>query len=506
MKVDILTREYPPKVYGGAGVHAEELSKVLAERIDVTVRAFDGPRTEADVPAIPGSDPKGSLKVVGYDTPAELKDANAALKTFGVDLQIANDVDADIIHAHTWYACLAGRLAQQLHEVPLVITAHSLEPFRPWKKEQLGGGYNLSSWAEKDAYEHADGIIAVSGGMKEDILAAYPNVDPDKVYVVYNGITMDDFATPADDDHADGIIAVSGGMKEDILAAYPNVDPDKVYVVYNGITMDDFATPADDDPAWGVFDRYHIDRSKPTLLFVGRITRQKGLPYLLQALHFVDKDVQVVLAAGAPDTPEIMEEVKSAFAKLDEERGNIIWIEEMLPKPELNALEHGCDAFICPSIYEPLGIVNLEAMAGGLPVVASATGGIPEVVVDGETGYLVPIDQLHDGTGTPTNPDKFVHDMADAINRIMRDPELAKKMGEAGYARVPIDQLHDGTGTPTNPDKFVHDMADAINRIMRDPELAKKMGEAGYARARDKFSWESIADATIEVYKKILGE
>lgn len=222
MKVDILTREYPPKVYGGAGVHAEELSKVLAERIDVTVRAFDGPRTEADVPAIPGSDPKGSLTVVGYDTPAELKDANAALKTFGVDLQIANDVDADIIHAHTWYACLAGRLAQQLHEVPLVITAHSLEPFRPWKKEQLGGGYNLSSWAEKDAYEHADGIIAVSGGMKEDI-----------------------------------------------LAAYPNVDPDKVYVVYNGITMDDFATPADDDPAWGVFDRYHIDRSKPTLLFVG---------------------------------------------------------------------------------------------------------------------------------------------------------------------------------------------------------------------------------------------
>ena len=400
MKVDILTREYPPKVYGGAGVHAEELSKVLAERIDVTVRAFDGPRTEADVPAIPGSNPKGSLTVVGYDTPAELKDANGAIKTFGVDLQIANDVDADIIHAHTWYACLAGRMAQQLHEVPLVITAHSLEPFRPWKKEQLGGGYNLSSWAEKDAYEHADGIIAVSGGMKEDI-----------------------------------------------LAAYPNVDPDKVYVVYNGITMDDFATPADDDPAWGVFDRYHIDRSKPTLLFVGRITRQKGLPYLLQALHFV------------PDTPEIMEEVKTAFAKLDEERGNIIWIEEMLPKPELNALEHGCDAFICPSIYEPLGIVNLEAMACGLPVVASATGGIPEVVVDGETGYL-----------------------------------------------VPIDQLHDGTGTPTNPDKFVHDMADAINKVMRDPELAKKMGEAGYARARDKFSWESIADATIEVYKKILGE
>ncbi|NEG96946.1 glycogen synthase [Bifidobacterium sp. SMB2] len=411
MKVDILTREFPPHIYGGAGVHAEELSKVLAERIDVTVRAFDGPRKADEVPAIPGTDPKGSLTVVGYDTPTELADANAALKTFGVDLQIANDVDADLVHAHTWYACLAGRLAQQLHEIPLVITAHSLEPFRPWKREQLGGGYNLSSWAERDAYEHADGIIAVSGGMKKDI-----------------------------------------------LAAYPNVDPDKVHVVYNGITMSEFATPAADDSGWGVFERYNIDRSKPTLLFVGRITRQKGLPYLLKALHFVDKDVQVVLCAGAPDTPEIAAEVKTAFAELDKERGNIIWIEEMLPKNELSALEHGCDAFICPSIYEPLGIVNLEAMACGLPVVASATGGIPEVVVDGETGYL-----------------------------------------------VPIDQLHDGTGTPTNPDKFVHDMADAINKVMRDPELAKKMGEAGYARARDVFSWETIADETIKVYNAILN-
>ncbi len=412
MKVDILTREYPPHVYGGAGVHAEELSKVLAERIDVTVRAFDGERADTDIPAIACANPQGSLHLVGYDTPVELNNANGALKTFGVDLQIANDVDADLVHVHTWYACLAGRLAQQLHEVPMVITAHSLEPFRPWKREQLGGGYNLSSWAERDAYEHADRIIAVSSGMREDI-----------------------------------------------LAAYPNVDPAKVVVVHNGITMSDFATPAPDDEGWKVFDRYHINRSKPTLLFVGRITRQKGLPYLLKALHLIDPGIQVVLCAGAPDTPEIAREVKEAFAKLDATRGNIIWIEEMLPKPELNALEHGCDAFICPSIYEPLGIVNLEAMACGLPVVASATGGIPEVVVDGETGYL-----------------------------------------------VPIEQLHDGTGTPTNPDKFVADMAAAIDKVMADPAKAKNMGQAGYERARDHFSWESIADQTVKVYEDVLAE
>lgn len=409
MKVDLLTREYPPHVYGGAGVHVDELSQVLASRIDVTVRAFDGPRSPSERSGEDG--PLPSLDVQGYDVPKELSDANTVLKTFGVDLLMARDVDADLVHAHTWYTCLAGRLAAQLHDIPLVITAHSLEPFRPWKAEQLGGGYQLSSWAERDAYESADRIIAVSAGMKQDI-----------------------------------------------LSAYPKVDPERVDVVHNGITMDDFVRPDDGDPAWGVFERYGIDRSKATLLFVGRITRQKGLPYLLKALHLIAPDIQVVLCAGAPDTPEIAAEVKSGFAQLQEERGNIIWIEEMLPRPELCALEHGSDVFICPSIYEPLGIVNLEAMACGLPVVASATGGIPEVVEDGVTGSL-----------------------------------------------VPLQQLHDGTGTPTNPDAFVHDMAGAIDAMFEDRERAKDMGKAGYERARDHFSWERIAEETIAVYRRALG-
>ena len=410
MRADLLTREYPPHVYGGAGVHVQELSKVLAERMLVTVRAFDGPRPSQSDPSQAANRSGIGLKVVGYDVPSQLAHANPALRTFGVDLQMAQDVSADIVHAHTWYTCLAGRLAQQLHDIPLIITAHSLEPFRPWKREQLGGGYDLSSWAERDAYEHADRIIAVSGGMREDILTAYPTITPDKVDVVHNGITITDFTEP----------------------------------------------PAD-DPAWQVFARHGIDRSMPTLLFVGRITAQKGLPWLLQALHHIDPGIQVVLCAGAPDTPQIAAQVKAAVDELRDQRGHIIWIERMLPREELNALEHGCDAFVCPSIYEPLGIVNLEAMACGLPVVASATGGIPEVVDDGMTGFL-----------------------------------------------VPLDQVHDGTGTPTHPDDFVHDMADAIDRVMSDPRRAHRMGQAGYERAKREFSWESIADQTVAVYRSVL--
>ena len=415
MKADLLTREYPPHVYGGAGVHVEELAKVLAERVHVTVRAFDGPRPDQTSQSMAASQIRHhashiGLDVVGYTVPSQLAQANPALRTFGVDLQMAQDVDADIVHAHTWYTCLAGRLAQQLHDIPLVITAHSLEPFRPWKREQLGGGYDLSSWAERDAYEHADRIIAVSGGMREDI-----------------------------------------------FTAYPNVDPNKVDVVHNGITIADFTEPETTDPAWQVFERYGVDRSLPTLLCVGRITAQKGLPFLLRALHFVDPNIQVVLCAGAPDTAQIANEVKTAVDELQDQRGHMIWIDRMLPRQELNALEHGCDAFICPSIYEPLGIVNLEAMACGLPVVASATGGIPEVVVDGVTGYL-----------------------------------------------VELEQVHDGTGTPTHPQEFVHDMAQAINRVLADPDHAQQMGRAGYERAKNEFSWESIADQTVSVYQTVL--
>ncbi|WP_425957103.1 glycogen synthase [Xylanimonas sp. McL0601] len=413
MRVDLLTREFPPFVYGGAGVHVAELSQVLRPHAEVRVRAFDGPRgPEAEAAGI-----------FGYDVPATLEGANPALSTLGVDLAMANDVaGADLVHSHTWYANMAGHLGGLLHGIPHVISAHSLEPLRPWKAEQLGGGYAISSWAERTAYLGAAGIIAVSGGMRADILRSYPELDPAKVHVVHNGIDLSGWVRPAE-------------------------------------------TGPEADAAQATVRRLGIDPAKQSVVFVGRITRQKGLPYLLRAAEALPDDVQLVLCAGAPDTPEIMAEVKSLVANLRERRGGrdrddagVIWIEEMLPRPDLIAVLSSGTVFVCPSVYEPLGIVNLEAMAVGLPVVGSATGGVPEVVDDGVTGALVPIEQVDDGTGTPLDP-------------------------------------------PT----FVKDLADALLRVLADPQRAADMGAAGRKRAEDHFAWAAIAERTMEVYRQVLA-
>ena len=385
MRVDLLTKEYPPFIYGGAGVHVNELAKVLRPLADVRVHAFGGPRE----PGTEGADDG----VTGYPEIAELDGANAALRTFGVDLEMAQGTEGtDLVHSHTWYANLAGHLAGLLHSVPHVISAHSLEPLRPWKAEQLGGGYALSSWAEKTAYEAASGIIAVSNGMREDILRCYPAVDPERVKVVHNGIDLEAWKHPQGED-------------ADVAAA-------------------------------ATLKRLGIDPDRPTVVFVGRITRQKGLPHLLRACEQLPADVQVILCAGAPDTPEIKAEVEGLVARLREKRTGVVWIEEMLPRPELIAVLAASDVFVCPSVYEPLGIVNLEAMAVGLPVVGSATGGIPDVIVDGETGLLVPIEQVQDGTGTPIDPARFEADLAERLTTLVTDSEAAKVMGEAARRRV----------------------------------------------------------------------
>jgi starch synthase len=372
MRVDLLTKEYPPEIYGGAGVHVAELVKALRTDIDVTVRCFGAARTEADT--------------VAYGVPAELAAANATLTTLGVDLQMAQDVQgADVVHSHTWYANGAGHIAKLLHGVPHVVTAHSLEPLRPWKAEQLGGGYRVSSWIEKTAFEAADAVIAVSGGMRSDILRSYPALDESRVHVVYNGIDLDRWK-PVDD--------------RDTVRAL-GIDPDR-----------------------------------PSVVFVGRITRQKGLPYLLRAAALLPPEVQLVLCAGAPDTPGILAEVTELVEALQKERSGVVWIDRLLPQPELSAVLTAGTVFVCPSVYEPLGIVNLEAMACGLPVVGTATGGIPEVVADGVTGRLVPIDQLTDGTGTPTDPEVFVADLARTLTEVLADPDRAAEMGRAGRVRA----------------------------------------------------------------------
>jgi starch synthase len=370
VKVALLTREYPPEVYGGAGVHVEYLARELARLEDVTVHAWGG---------------DGVVVHRAWDALSGDAPHLAALRAMSIDLSMAAGVEgAEIVHTHTWYAQLAGHLAKLTYGVPHVTTVHSLEPLRPWKAEQLGGGYALSSWCEKVALESADAVIAVSKGSRADILASYPSIDPDRVRVIYNGIDAAEY------------------------------------------------TP---DPDTDVLDKYGVDPDRPAVVFVGRITRQKGVPYLVDAALQFDESAQLVLCAGAPDTPEIAAEVEQKVERLRAERGNVIWLDQMLPKPEVIQLLSHATVFACPSIYEPLGIVNLEAMACEAAVVATATGGIVEVVVDGVTGLLVPFETA-DGDIAPRDPKGFVAGIAERVNALVADPERAKAMGRAGRERA----------------------------------------------------------------------
>ncbi|WP_062349660.1 glycogen synthase [Herbidospora yilanensis] len=388
MRVDLLSREFPPDVYGGAGVHIEYLSRELRRLLDARVRCFGAPREGADA----------------YSTPPGLTSANAALQVLGTDLEMAAGcAGADLVHSHTWYANFAGHVAKMLYGIPHVATTHSLEPLRPWKAEQLGGGYVLSSWAERTALAAADAIIAVSGGMRRDVLTCYPEIDPGKVTVIHNGIDTDEYA-PA--------------RSAEALTRH-GIDPDKPYVV-----------------------------------FVGRITRQKGLTHLLRAARDFDPAAQLVLCAGAPDTPEIAAEVTALVEELQATREGVVWITEMRPRPEIIEILTHATVFVCPSVYEPMGIVNLEAMACETAVVATATGGIPEVVAHDETGLLVPI--------------------------------------EAGEH-----------GEPRDPEVFAHAIAADVNRLLADPGLAARMGRAGRARAVAEFSWPAIAERTRDLYESL---
>ncbi|MDN0198689.1 glycogen synthase [Streptomyces sp. S.PNR 29] len=382
MRVGLLTREYPPDVYGGAGVHVEFLAQELRSLVDLDVHCWGEGRSN------------GVLRHRPWST---LDGSNDALRTFSVDLAMAAGLEGrELVHSHTWYANLGGHLAKLLYGIPHVMTAHSLEPLRPWKAEQLGGGYALSSWAERTAIESADAVIAVSGAMREDILACYPALEKDRVHVVHNGI--------------------------DTTLYQPDHGTDAL-------------------------DRIGLDRSRPYVLFVGRITRQKGVPHLLRAVRDIDPAAQVVLCAGAPDTPEIDQEFRELYRELSRVREDVHWIPQMLPRPEVIQLLTHAAVFVCPSVYEPLGIVNLEAMACGTPVVASRVGGIPEVVADGETGVLVTVD------------DDF----------------------ETGLAR-------------------------ALDQVLGDPQAARRMGEAGRARAVDEFGWDAVARRTVRLYEEILEQ
>jgi starch synthase len=370
VRIALLTREYPPDVYGGAGVHVEYLARELRKLQELTVHAWGT-----------GDVPHHAWDALDGDAPHL-----AALRTLSIDLTMAARAEgAELVHSHTWYANLGGHLSKLVYGIPHVATVHSLEPLRPWKAEQLAGGYAVSSWAEKTALEAADAIIAVSKGSREDMLRAYPEIDADRVTVIYNGIDTEEYAP---------------------------------------------------DPRTDVLERYGVDPDRPSVVFVGRITRQKGVEHLLEAARSFDPSAQLVLCAGSADTKELGEEVARRVADLQASRDGVIWLEHMLPKPEVIQLLSHATVFACPSIYEPLGIVNLEAMACEAAVVATATGGIVEVVVDGETGLLVPIEPGDDGTGAPRDPAKFAADFAERVNALLADPERARAMGRAGRARA----------------------------------------------------------------------
>ncbi len=383
MRVAVLTREYPPEVYGGAGVHVGHLVPELRKRCEVDVHCFGVPRPAAHHHAVaPG-----------------LAAANQALQTLSVNLAMTDALGGvDLVHSHTWYANMAGHLARVLHGVPHVVTAHSLEPRRPWKAEQLGGGYRVSSWVERTAYEHADAIIAVSDGMRADVLDCYPAVHPERVHVVRNGIDADTYRPVAETD---------------------------------------------------VLRRFGADPARPIVAFVGRLTRQKGVGHLLAAAHHIDRGAQLLLCAGAPDTTEIEAEARAAVAELSAARPGVIWVPDMLPVEDIRQVLSAATVFTCPSVYEPLGIVNLEAMACGTAVVASAVGGIPEVVDDGVTGLLVPYDE------------------------------------------------HD-------PDGFQQGLAHRVNELLADPDRVAAMGQAGRKRAIAEFSWSAVADRTVQLYRQLL--
>lgn len=398
-RVALLTREYPPEVYGGAGVHVEYLARELESLVELSVHCWGAPRPEPNVHSY------GAWDALAGKAP-EL----AALQAVSIDLLMAARVgDAELVHTHTWYAQFGGHLAKLIHGSAHVATVHSLEPLRPWKAEQLGGGYALSSFCERAALEGADAVIAVSQGSRRDILEAYPALDPERVQVVLNGIDTDEYRP---------------------------------------------------DPQTDVLQRLGVDPTRPTVVFVGRITRQKGVTHLLRAAADFLPGAQLVLCAGAPDTPEIGAEIATQIEELKRWRDGVIWIDQMLPKRDVIQLLSHATVFACPSIYEPLGIVNLEAMACETAVVASATGGIVEVVQDGDTGLLVPLDQ-QPGSIDPVDPDGFAAVFAQRVNALLGDPELARRMGEAGRRRA-IE--HFGWGAIAQQTLAVYDYATANRR------------------------------------------